>query len=156
MKSSEDTLDPLRLGFVCVENAGRSQIAAALAETQIQVQNRADIEVISGGTDPADTIHPSVIEVMAEKGYDLSDRSPTLITPDVLKTCDFVVLVGCALSIEDVPPGVVVRDWGFVDPADGNLESVWAISTEIEQQVIELFDDLPTQAERRARSSTHD
>jgi protein-tyrosine-phosphatase len=149
MKSHRETLDPLRLGFVCVENAGRSQIAAAVAKSQLQVQNRADLEVVSGGTDPAAAIHPTVIEVMAEKGYDLSDQSPTQITRDTLEACDFVVLMGCALSVEDIPPGVVVRDWGFVDPADGNLESVWAISTEIEQQVIELFDDLPTQAERR-------
>ena len=103
---------PPRLGFVCVENAGRSQIAAALAETQVQVQKRSDIEVVSGGTDPADAIHPTVREVMAEKGYDLSDRSPTKITRNALEACDFVVLMGCALSIEDIPPGVVVRDGG--------------------------------------------
>jgi protein-tyrosine-phosphatase len=156
MASHTDTLDPLRLGFVCVENAGRSQIAAAVAETQVRVQNRNDIEVVSGGTDPAEAIHPTVVEVMAEKGYDLSDQSPTQITRDALEACDFVVLMGCALSVEDIPPGVIVRDWGFVDPVDGSLESAWAISTEIEQQVIELFDDLPTQAERRTHYSTHD
>jgi arsenate reductase len=156
MAPHTDTPDSLRLGFVCVENAGRSQIAAALAETQLQVQKRSDIEVVSGGTDPADAIHPTVIEVMAEKGYDLSDQSPTKITRDALEACDFVVLMGCALSIEDIPPGVVVRDWGFVDPVDADRESVWAISTEIEQQVIELFDDLPTQAERRANYVIHD
>lgn len=156
MASHTDTFDSLRLGFVCVENAGRSQIAAALAETQIQVRNRADIEVVSGGTDPAEAIHPTVVEVMGEKGYDLSDRSPTQITRDELEACDFVVLMGCTLSIEDIPPGVIVRDWGFVDPVDADLESVRAISTEIEQQVIELFDDLPTQAERRTHYTTHD
>ena len=143
-------LGPLRLGFVCVENAGRSQIAAALAETQVQVQKRSDIGIVSGGTDPAAAIHPTVREVMAEKGYDLSDRSPTKITRDALEAYDFVVLMGCTLSIEDIPPGVVVRDGGFVDSVDTDQESVWAISTEIEQQVVELFDDLPTQAERRA------
>ena len=61
MVSHTDTPDPLRLGFVCAENAGRSQIAAALAETQVQVQKRSDIEVVSGGTDPADAIHPTII-----------------------------------------------------------------------------------------------
>ncbi|GAA0212723.1 arsenate-mycothiol transferase ArsC [Halobaculum roseum] len=156
MVSHTDTLGPLRLGFVCVQNAGRSQIAAALAETQVQVQMRSDIEIVSGGTDPAVAIHPTVIEVMSEKGYDLSDRSPTKITRESLEACDFIVLMGCALSIEDLPPGVVVRDWGFVDPVDSDRESVWAISTEIEQQVIELFDELPTQAERRANYVTHE
>ena len=156
MAPHTDSLTSLRLGFVCVENAGRSQIAAAFAETQVQVQRRSDIEIVSGGTDPAASIHPTVIEVMSEKGYDLSDRSPTKITRESLEVCDFIVLMGCALSIEDIPPGIVVRDWGFVDPADADRESVWAISTEIEQQVIELFDELPTQAERRANYVTHD
>ncbi|QLH81970.1 low molecular weight phosphatase family protein [Halosimplex pelagicum] len=156
MAPHTDTPDPLRLGFACVENAGRSQIAAALAETQVQVQNRSDVEIVSGGTGPAAAIHPTVIEVMSEKGYDLSDQSPEKITRDALEACDFVVLMGCALSIEDIPPGVVVRDWGFVDPVDADRESVWAISTEIEQQVIELFDELPTQAERRANRVIHD
>ncbi len=86
----------------------------------------------------------------------MSEQSPTQITRDTLEKCDVVALMGCALSVEDVPPGVVVRDWGFVDPVDTDLESVWAISTEIEQQVIELIDDLPDQAERRAHSTTHD
>jgi protein-tyrosine-phosphatase len=156
MVSHTDTPDPLRLGFVCVENAGRSQIAAALAETQVQVQKRSDIEVVSGGTDPADAIHPTIREVMAEKGYNLSDRPPTEITRDALAACDFVVLMGCELSIEDIPPGVVVRDWGFVDPVDADRESVWAISAEIEQQVIELFDELPTQAARRTNDTIYD
>lgn len=77
MESHTDTLDPLRFGFVCVDNACRSQIAAAPAETQLQVRNRADIEVVSGGTDPAEAIRMSIIEVMREKGDDPSDRSPT-------------------------------------------------------------------------------
>lgn len=148
--------DTLRLAFVCVENAGRSQIAAAFAETQTQIRNRPDVEVVSGGTNPAGAIHPAVVVVMGAKGYDLSERSPTRITRDTLEACDVVVLMGCALSVEDVPPGVVVRDWGFVDPVGADPESVWAISTEIEQQVIELFDDLPPRAARRAHGTTHD
>lgn len=145
-----DTLGPLRLGFVCVENAGRSQIAAAVAEARVRHQGRTDIEVVSGGTDPAEAVHPTVLEVMAERGYDLSEESPTRITRDALATCDFVVLMGCALSVEDVPPGVVVRDWGFVDPVNADPGSVRAIAAEIERQVIELLDDLPTRTERRA------
>ena len=81
----------------------------------------------------------------------LSTRTPTRITRDTLEACDVVALMGCALSVEDLPAGVVVHDWGFIDPADADLESVWAISTEIEQRVIELIADLPTEAERHAR-----
>ena len=141
--------DSLLVGFVCVENAGRSQIAAAVAETQLQVQNRPDVDVVSGGTDPADEIHPAVIEVMAEKGYDLSEQTPQKISRDELAACDVVALMGCSLSTDDLPVGVVVQDWGFIDPARGDKETVWAISTEIEQRVIELLADLPLSEERR-------
>lgn len=147
------SLDPLRVAFVCVENAGRSQIAAAVAETQLQVRDRPDVEVVSGGTDPADTIYPAVREVMEAKGYDLSGRTPTRITEETLQACDVVALMGCDLSAADLPPGTLVRDWGFIDPADTDLESVWAISTEIEQRVIELLEDLPTRTERRTSRS---
>ncbi|MFP4217585.1 MAG: low molecular weight phosphatase family protein [Salinarchaeum sp.] len=148
--------EPLHVAFVCVENAGRSQIAAAVAETHLRVRDRSDIEIHSGGTDPADAIYPAVSEVMTAKGYDLSDRSPTRITDKTLQICDVVALMGCDLSATDLPPGTLVRDWGFIDPADTDLESVWAISTEIEQRVIELIDDLPTPAERRATRPLHE
>jgi protein-tyrosine-phosphatase len=143
MPTHSDSRDPLRVAFVCEENAGRSQIAAAVAEVQVRVQSRSEIEIVSGGTNPAEAIHPPVERVMEEKGYDLSARSPTRITDTTLETCDVVVLMGCSLSVEDLPVGVVVRDWGFIDPADSDVETVWAISTEIEQRVIELIDDLP-------------
>ena len=148
--------EPLHVAFVCVENAGRSQIAAAVAETHLRVRDRSDIAIPSGGTDPADAIYPAVRKVMTAKGYDLSDRSPTRITDETLQTCDVVALMGCDLSATDLPPGMLVRDWGFIDPADTDLESVWAISTEIEQRVIELIDDLPTPAERRATRLLHE
>lgn len=149
MTNQTGSVEPLRLAFVCVENAGRSQIAAAIAETQVRIQDRTDIEILSGGTDPAEEIYPAVVDVMQEKGYDLSTRTPTRITRETLKECDVVALMGCSLSVGDLPVGVVVRDWGFIDPADADTESVWAISTEIEQRVIELIADLPTEAERQ-------
>ncbi|MBZ6496991.1 low molecular weight phosphatase family protein [Natrinema longum] len=149
MAHNTDSVDPLRLAFVCVENAGRSQIAAAIAETQVRVQDRTDIEILSGGMDPAEEIYPAVIDVMQEKGYDLSTRTPTQISRETLEECDVVALMGCSLSVDDLPVGVVVHDWGFIDPADADVESVWAISTEIEQRVIELIADLPTEAERQ-------
>lgn len=144
---------PLRIAFVCVENAGRSQIAAAVAETQLEVRGRTDVEIISGGTDPAEEIHSTVVEVMAEKGYDLSARSPSQITFQEMAQCDIVALMGCSLSIDDIPTGVVVRDWGFIDPATSDRTSVQALSTEIEQQVIELLADLPSREQRREYTS---
>ena len=136
--------DPLRIAFVCVENAGRSQIAAAVAKTQLRARGRTDVEVISGGTDPADEIFPTVVDVMAEKGYDLSSQTPQRVTTEELAHCDVVALMGCSISIDDLPLGVVTRDWGFIEPATSDPETVSALSTEIEQQVIELIDDLPS------------
>ncbi|MEZ3117470.1 low molecular weight phosphatase family protein [Halobaculum sp. MBLA0147] len=145
MSGHSDSRDPLRVAFVCEENAGRSQIAAAaVAEVQVRVQDRPEIEIVSGGTNPAEAIHPPVERVMEGKGYDLSARSPTRLTDTALETCDVVVLMGHSSMVEDLPAGVVVRDWGFIDPADSDIETVGAISTEIEQRVIELIDDLPT------------
>lgn len=115
-----------------MENAGRSQIAAAVAETQLEARGRTDVEIISGGTDPAEKIYPLVVDVVAEKGYDLSSRSPSEITQQELAQCDNVVLMGCSLPIDDLPTGVVVRDWEFIDPASSDREEVWALSTEIE------------------------
>ena len=147
-----DSVAPLRLAFVCVENAGRSQIAAAIAETQVRIQDRTDLKILSGGTDPAEEIYPTVVDVMGEKGYDLSTQTPTRISRETLKECDVVALMGCSLSVDDLPVGVVVRDWGFIDPVDADAESVRVISTEIEQRVIELIADLPTEAERRTHT----
>ena len=80
--SETDTEAPLRVAFVCVQNAGRSQMAYAFAERERDQRDVADrIELLTGGTQPADHVHDVVVEAMREVGFDLSDRTPREITP---------------------------------------------------------------------------
>ena len=132
------------IAFVCVQNAGRSQIATAFAE-QARAEHDAtgDIEIETGGTQPADHVHPEVVDVMNEKGIDLSDRTPTEVTPDDLRGMDLVITMGC--SAEGVCPAAwngESRDWDLDDPDGQDLEAVRAIRDDIEQRVDALFEEL--------------
>ncbi|TKX79288.1 low molecular weight phosphatase family protein [Halorubrum sp. SD626R] len=133
-----------RVAFVCVQNAGRSQMAAALAERERARRDAADrIEIVTGGTRPADRVHDVVVEAMAELDIDLSDRTPREVTPDELRAMDLVVTMGCSAS--DVCPAAwngESRDWGLDDPDDKPLEAVRAIRDEIDDRVAALFDEL--------------
>jgi protein-tyrosine-phosphatase len=132
------------IAFVCVQNAGRSQMATAFAE-QVRAERDAtdDIEIVTGGTDPADHVHPEVVEVMKEKGVDISDRTPKEVTPDDLRSMDLVITMGC--SAEGVCPAAwngENRDWDLDDPDGQGLDSVRAIRDDIEQRVDALFEEL--------------
>ncbi len=122
--------------FVCVQNAGRSQMAAAFAK-QIGGPN---VEVISGGTKPARQVHPEVVEVMREKGIDLSQIKPQKITNALLKGSDAIITMGCGAS--DFCPVfllIKVEDWHLDDPHGQPLDKVRAIRDEIERRVRELL-----------------
>jgi len=133
-----------KIAFVCVQNAGRSQMATAFAEqARAELDATEDIEIETGGTQPADHVHPEVVEVMAEKGIDLSDRVPTDVTPDDLRAMDLVITMGC--SAEGVCPAAwngESRDWDLDDPDGQGLESVREIRDDIEQRVDVLFEEL--------------
>jgi len=133
-----------KIAFVCVQNAGRSQMATAFAEqARAELDVTEDIEIETGGTQPADHVHPEVVEVMAEKGIDLSDRVPTDVTPDDLRAMDLVITMGC--SAEGVCPAAwngESRDWDLDDPDGQSLESVREIRDDIEQRVDVLFEEL--------------
>jgi len=133
-----------KIAFVCVQNAGRSQMATAFAEqARAELDVTEDIEIETGGTQPADHVHPEVVEVMAEKGIDLSDRVPTDVTPDDLRAMDLVITMGC--SAEGVCPAAwngESRDWDLDDPDGQGLESVREIRDDIEQRVDVLFEEL--------------
>jgi protein-tyrosine-phosphatase len=125
--------------FVCVRNAGRSQMAAAFA----QKHGEGRITVASGGTHPADHVHPVVIEAMAEKGYDVSQNIPRRITVDELHKADQVVVMGCgAESFCPAPLLDRVIDWELEDPGDQPIEKVREIRDEIRQRVIQLIKEL--------------
>lgn len=125
-----------KLAFVCVGNAGRSQMATALAEQERDRRNM-DVEIITGGVDPADSIHDDVVDAMQEIGIDISDRTPREITPEAIADVDHVVTMGC--SVEQFRPD----DWA----GESTTWELTATDTreqrdEIARRVEQFFDDL--------------
>jgi arsenate reductase len=123
--------------FVCIRNAGRSQIAAAFAERF--GGNR--LHVLSAGSEPADTLHPEVVAAMLEIGIDLSDRRPRRLTPALLDAAEVVVTMGCG---DECPaaPGRQVIEWDLDDPGDQPIERARIIRDEIATKVRALLDEL--------------
>jgi arsenate reductase len=138
----------LHVMFMCVENAGRSQMAAALAEREV-ARRGLDEEVVvhSAGTRPADAIHQSVVDALAAVDIDISDRSPRLVDLEELKGMDYVVLMGCYIA-EFRPSsfGGDTREWELDDPAGESPESVRALRSELEGRVDDLFDEIEQEA----------
>ena len=123
--------------FVCVHNAGRSQMAAGflihLAEDRVQVR--------SAGSAPADTVNPAVVEAMREVGINLSAESPKVLTAEAVQASDVVITMGCG-DTGPVVPGKRYLDWTLEDPAGQGVEAVRPIRDEIEQRVRGLLDEL--------------
>lgn len=119
-------------------------MAAAFAERELDRRDAGDrIEVLTGGTQPADHVHDGVVEAMRELGVDVGDRTPREVTPEELQSADLVATMGCSAS--DVCPatwGGESRDWGLDDPHDRPVEAVREIRDEIEGRVVALFDEL--------------
>ena len=125
--------------FVCVHNAGRSQMAAGFLDHLAGDR----IDVLSAGSAPADTLNPAVIEAMSEIGIDLVARGahPKLLDPEVVEKCDVVITMGCG---DNCPffPGVRYLDWVLDDPAGQGIASVRPIRDEIERRVRALIIEL--------------
>jgi arsenate reductase (thioredoxin) len=120
----------MRVLFVCLQNAGRSQIAEALFE-------RAGGEGRSAGTTPAERVHPEVVEVMRELGIDLADRKPHRLEDADAAWADVVVTMGCGDACP-VLPGKRYLDWELEDPAEKPVDEVRRIREEIAKRVQEL------------------
>jgi arsenate reductase (thioredoxin) len=123
--------------FVCVHNAGRSQMAAALLARRA----RGAVEVRSAGSEPAERINPAVREVMAEIGVDLSAERPKRLTTDAVEASDVVVTMGCGDACP-VFPGKRYLDWELTDPAGRSVEEVRPIRDEIDARVQALLTEL--------------
>lgn len=136
--------EPVRVAFVCVQNAGRSQMAHAFAERERDRRGLADrVSLVTGGTRPAEHVHPEVLDAMAEIGHDLSGRHPREITFGETRESDYVITMGC--SADDVCPAGWAgesRDWALPDPAGKPPAKVAEIRDEIERRVLALFDEL--------------
>jgi arsenate reductase (thioredoxin) len=129
--------DTPRVLFVCVHNAGRSQMAAALLEHHAGGR----VDVLSAGSAPADAINPAVREVMAEIGIDLAAEKPKLLTTDAVEASDVVITMGCGDACP-VFPGKRYLDWQLEDPAGKGVESVRPIRDDIEARVRTLLQEL--------------
>jgi protein-tyrosine-phosphatase len=137
----------VRVAFVCVQNAGRSQMATAFAEQERERRELDGVEILTGGTDPADEVHAVVQEVMAEEGVDLSDRTPREVTSAELESCDYVATMGCSTLELDADGGAVdVRDWALEDPDGKDREQVREIRETVRERVGKLFDEIEAEA----------
>ncbi len=127
-----------RVLFVCVENAGRSQMAEAFAK----IYGNDSVEAVSAGTMPAKEINPVVVQVMQEKGIDLSTNRPKLITNQMVQEADRIIVMGC--SAEGFCPAPLLNkvvDWKIEDPKGKPIEKVREIRDEIERRVRLLFEE---------------
>lgn len=140
---TELTDDRIRVAFVCVKNAGRSQMAYAFAERELAERGLEDaIELSTGGTRPAEHVHDEVVRALDAVGIDVGDRTPSEISFEALRASDFVVTMGC--SAEDVCPAGWAgesRDWDLDDPDGKAPREVERIRDEIEARVRELVDE---------------
>ena len=128
--------------FVCVHNAGRSQMAAGF----LTHLGGDAVEVRSAGSAPAESINSAAVEAMAELGIDISAQSPKILTPDAVETSDVVITMGCGDACP-VFPGVSYRDWALPDPAGKGVDAVRPIRDEIKSRVEALLAELvPAQA----------
>ena len=123
--------------FVCVHNAGRSQMAAALLEHHAA----GAVEVRSAGSAPAETLNPAVVEVMRERGIDLVGRTPRLLDAAEVEEADVVVTMGCGDACP-VFPGTRYVDWPLDDPAGQSVEVVRRIADDVDTRVRALLTDL--------------
>jgi len=123
--------------FLCVHNAGRSQMAAGFLRTR----SDGEVGVQSAGSDPADVVNPSVVAVMAEKGIDIGNDVPRRWTDEMIRGVDVVVTMGCG---DECPvfPGVRYLDWDLDDPSGKSIDEVRPIRDAIERRVLDLISEL--------------
>ena len=123
--------------FVCVHNAGRSQMAAAFLTTL----SRGAIEVRSAGSQPADKVNPAAVEAMAELGIDMSAEIPKVLTTEAVRESDVVITMGCGDTCP-IFPGKRYEDWELEDPAGQGVESVRPIRDDIKTRIEALITSL--------------
>jgi protein-tyrosine-phosphatase len=123
--------------FVCVHNAGRSQMAAAMLERQAEGR----VQVISAGSEPADGLNPAVVRAMQEVGIDISAERPKKLEDGMVREADVVITMGCGDACP-IYPGKRYEDWDLEDPAGKDLEVVRGIRDEISNRVASLVNTL--------------
>jgi arsenate reductase (thioredoxin) len=129
--------------YVCVHNAGRSQMAAAYT-THL---SGGAVEVRSAGSEPADQVNPAAVEAMREEGIDMSGAQPKILTTEAVQESDVVITMGCGDTCP-IFPGKRYEDWVLEDPAGKGVDSVRPIRDEIRGRVVALLEslDVPVRA----------
>ena len=123
--------------FVCVHNAGRSQMAAGF----MRELSGGSVEVRSGGSEPGDQINPVAIAAMAEEGIDISQAVPQLMTTEQVRESDVVITMGCG-DVCPIFPGKRYEDWELTDPAGRGIDEVRPIRDDIKQRVAALLEEI--------------
>jgi len=123
--------------FVCVHNAGRSQMAAGY----MRELSGGAIEVRSGGSEPGDQINPMAIQAMAEEGIDISQAVPQLMTTDQVRDSDVVITMGCG-DVCPIFPGKRYEDWELTDPKGKTIDEVRPIRDDIKTRIEQLLSEL--------------
>ena len=123
--------------FVCVHNAGRSQMAAGY----MTALSHGRVEVLSAGSAPKDQINPVAIEAMAEEGIDIANNVPKILTTEAVKDSDVVITMGCGDTCP-IFPGKRYEDWELADPAGQGIEAVRPIRDEIRARIEKLLSEI--------------
>jgi len=123
--------------FVCVHNAGRSQMAAGY----LRELGGGNIRVLSAGSEPAEMINPQAVAVMAEEGIDIASFVPEILTVDSVKESDVVITMGCGDACP-IFPGKRYEDWELTDPAGQGIDTVREIRDDIKGRIVALVEDL--------------
>jgi arsenate reductase (thioredoxin) len=123
--------------FVCVHNAGRSQMAAGF----MRELGKGRVEVLSAGSAPKDSINPVAVAAMAEVGIDIANNTPKVLTPEAVQESDVVITMGCG-DVCPFYPGKRYEDWVLEDPAGQGIEPVRVIRDEIKLRVEKLLSEL--------------
>ena len=123
--------------FVCVHNAGRSQMAAGFMEHH----GAGRVEVLSAGSAPKESINPVAVQAMAEKGIDIANRKPKVLTNESVEASDVVITMGCGDACPFYP-GKRYEDWVLEDPAGQDLEFVRNVRDQIEKRVLTLLSEI--------------
>ena len=126
--------------FVCVHNAGRSQMAAGFMNSL----GAGRVEVLSAGSAPKDSINPIAVQAMQEVGIDISNNVPKVLTPEAVQESDAVITMGCGDACPFYP-GKRYEDWVLDDPAGQGIESVRVIRDDIKKRVEQLLSELLSQ-----------
>ncbi|GAB3281419.1 arsenate reductase ArsC [Sinomonas notoginsengisoli] len=134
---SQETAQKPSVLFVCVHNAGRSQMAAAY----LNHLSHGRVEVRSAGSEPAETVNPAAVEAMLEEGIDIRAEKPKVLTTEAVKDSDVVITMGCGDTCP-IFPGKRYEDWELEDPAGKGIDSVRPIRDDIRGRVEALIAEL--------------